>query len=197
TVVPLQLEPRESAFIVFSGKGRPTSSRLNDNFPDAKTLVEIATPWTVTFESDKVRRGPSEAVVFDKLQSWSLNEDERIRYYSGTAVYNNTFTLKSKPQGEIYIDLGKVGVMAKVKINGIYSGGAWTYPYRVDITDAVKAGENTAEIEVVTTWANRFIGESSLPKEDRIVKPLYNNWNTSSKLQDAGLLETVKVIIVN
>jgi hypothetical protein len=192
-VVPLQLEPRESVFIIFSGKGNPKSSELKDNFPTPKTIVEIATPWMVTFESDKVKRGPSEPVVFDKLQSWSLNEDERIRYYSGTAVYNNSFTLESKPDGTIYIDLGKVGVMAKVKINGQYSGGAWTYPYSVDITDAVKAGENIIEIEVVNTWANRFIGESSLPKDERVVKPLYNNWNASSKLQESGLLETVKI----
>ncbi|MDR2765606.1 MAG: glycoside hydrolase family 2 [Tannerella sp.] len=196
TVIPLQLEPRESAFIVFSGKGSPKSADLKDNFPASKVLIEINTPWTVTFESDKVKRGPSEPVTFNKLQSWSLNDDERIRYYSGTAVYNNTFTLDSKPAGDIRIELGKVGVMAKVKINGKYSGGAWTYPYSVDITSEVKAGKNTVEIEVVNTWANRFIGELSLPKEERIVKPLHNNWNADSKeLQESGLLETVKIVV--
>jgi hypothetical protein len=194
TAVPLKLEPRESAFIVFAGKGNPKPAELKDNFPEPETVLEINTPWTVKFESDDVRRGPSGPVIFDRLQSWSLNSDERIRYYSGTAVYNNTFTLDAIPAGNIQIDLGKVGVMAKVNINGKYAGGAWTYPYRVDVTDIVKTGENTLEIETVSTWANRFIGEASLPKEERIVKPLYNNWNASSKLQDAGLLETVKIV---
>jgi hypothetical protein len=194
TVVPLQLESRESVFIVFSGKGNPKSSDIKDNFPELKTLVEITTPWTVKFESDKIKRGPSEPVVFDKLQSWSLSNDKRIQYYSGTAVYNNTFTLDAKPSDNISIDLGKVGVMAKVKINGKYAGGAWTYPYRVDITDVVKKGANTVEIEVVNTWANRFIGESLLPEKERFVKPRGGNWNASSKLQDAGLLETVKIV---
>jgi hypothetical protein len=191
TLVPLQLFPRESAFIVFSGKGSPKSTNLKDNFPEPKTILEINTPWKVKFESDKVRRGPSEQVVFDKLQSWSLNEDIRIRYYSGTAVYNNSFTLDSKPDGEIYIDLGKVGIMAKVTINGKYAGGAWTYPYRVDITDEIRTGENTVEIEVVNTWTNRFIGESLLPGDKRIVTPMHN---ASSELQEAGLLETVKIV---
>jgi hypothetical protein len=194
TIVPLQLEPRESAFIVFSGKGKPQSSDIKDNFPEPKTLVEINTPWSVAFESDKIRRGPSEPVTFDKLQSWSKHENESIRYYSGAAVYSNAFTLDAKPANNIYIDLGKVGVMAKVKINGRYAGGAWTYPYRVNITGAVKTGENTVEIEVVNTWANRFIGEAQLPEEERAVKPLYNNWNNPSKLQEAGLLEPVKII---
>jgi hypothetical protein len=181
-------------FIVFSGKGKPKSPDVKDNFPAPKTLVEITTPWTVKFESGKIRRGPSEPVIFDKLQSWSLNKDARIRYYSGTAVYNNTFTLDAKPSGNISIDLGKVGVMAKVTVNGKYAGGAWTYPYSVDITDVVKTGENTVEIEVVNTWANRFIGESLLPEEERVVKPLYNNWKASSPLQESGLLETVKIV---
>jgi hypothetical protein len=195
TIVPLQLEPRESVFIVFSGKGKPKSSDVKDNFPAAKTLVEITSPWTVTFEFDKIKRGPSEPVTFDKLQSWSLNEDARIRYYSGTAVYSNTFTLDAKPSGNVDIDLGKVGVMAKVTVNGKYAGGVWTYPYRVDITDVIKKGENRVEIEVVNTWVNRFIGESALPKDERLVKPYAGNWNISSKLQDAGLLETAKIVI--
>jgi hypothetical protein len=195
TSVPLQLEPRESAFIVFTGKGEPQSSDVRDNFPELKTLVEIATPWSLAFDSDKVRRGPSEPVVFDRLQSWSKHEDERIRYYSGAAVYSNTFTLDSKPSGSIYIDLGRVGIMAKVKINGQYAGGAWTYPFRVNITDAVKAGENSVEIEVVNTWNNRFVGESGLPEEERLVKPLYNNRNPSSPLSESGLLEPVKIVV--
>ncbi|MDR0756396.1 MAG: glycoside hydrolase family 2 [Tannerella sp.] len=196
TVVPLQLEPRESVFIVFSGKGNPTSSDVRDNFPEPKIVVEIDAPWSVTFESDKVRRGPSEPVTFDKLQSWTEHEDERVRYYSGTAVYSNVFTLDEIPAGDVCIALGRVGVMAKVKINGQYAGGAWTYPYRVDITDVVKPGENTVEIEVVNTWANRFIGESLLPEEARLVKPLYRNWNATSPLQEAGLPEKVTIVAI-
>ncbi|MDR1602711.1 MAG: glycoside hydrolase family 2, partial [Tannerella sp.] len=182
TVVPLQLEPRESVFIVFAGKGRPKSSGVKDNFPDPETVAEIDAPWSVTFDSGTVSRGPSGTVIFDRLQSWSEHADERIRYYSGTAVYSNVFTLDDIPSGDVGIDLGRVGVMAKVKINGQYAGGAWTYPYRVNITGAVKKGENMVEIEVVNTWANRFIGESLLPEEARLVKPLYRNWRSTSPL---------------
>jgi hypothetical protein len=189
--------PRESAFIVFAQKGSPASSDIKDNFPDEENLLEITSPWTVSFESDCVKRGPASPVTFEKLQSLSQNSDENIRYYSGTAVYNNTFTLDAKPKGEIYIDLGKVGVMAKVKINGKYTGGTWTYPYRVAITDAVKTGENTVEIETVNTWANRFIGDARQTNGETPVKPLYRNWNSSSELQEAGLLETVKITRVD
>jgi hypothetical protein len=192
TIVPLHLEPSGSMFIVFSGKGKPQSSDVKANFPDPKVITEINTPWTVTFESDKVKCGPSEPVVFDKLQSWSLSEDERIRYYSGSAVYNNTFTLESKPSGAVYIDFGKVCVMAKVKINGQYAGGVWTYPYRVDISDAVKSGENSVEIEVVNTWVNRLAGDLRLPENERTM--LYPPYGVSKNVREAGLIGPARII---
>jgi hypothetical protein len=197
TVVPLRLDAYESVFIVFADKGKPLSSGVEANFPKPTTVLEIATPWTVRFDSSKAHRGPSEPVVFDKLQSWSQHSDARIRYFSGAAVYNNTFTLDAKPDGNLYIDLGKVCVMAKVKINGQYVGGAWTPPYLVNITDAVKSGENTVEIEVVNTWVNRLIGDSFLPKEERIVEHRYPAWYPHSALHEAGLTGSVKVISLN
>jgi hypothetical protein len=160
TIVPLVFEPYESMFIVFTDGGKPQSSSVAANFPAPKILTEINTPWTVTFESDKIKRGPAEPVTFEKLQSWTQNKDERIRRYSGTGVYKNVFTLDNKPKKNIYINLGKIGVMAKVKINGQYVGGAWTEPYRVNITEAVTSGENTLEVEVVNTWVNRLSGGS-------------------------------------
>jgi hypothetical protein len=193
TIVPLQLEPYESMFIVFSGNGKPESSGMKANFPVPEMITEINTPWTVIFESDKIKRGPSEPLLFDKLQSWSQNEDERIRYYSGTAVYNNTFTLDEKPSGKIYIDLGRACNMAKVKINGRYVGGVWTYPYHMNISDAVKAGENTVEVEVVNNWVNRLIGDSFVPEDERVMNYGFESW-MSKKLRDSGLLGPVRII---
>jgi hypothetical protein len=156
-------------FIVFTGEGKPQSSSVADNFPTPEVLTEINTPWTVNFESDSIKRGPAEPVTFDKLQSWTQNEDERIRHYSGTAVYKNVFTLNDKPKKDICINLGKIGVMAKVKINGKYAGGAWTEPYRVNIAKAVRSGENTLEVEVVNTWANRL---NNSPLESGLMGPV-------------------------
>ncbi|MDR1887664.1 MAG: glycoside hydrolase family 2, partial [Prevotellaceae bacterium] len=168
TAVPIRLEPLESAFIVFRRKGSAAES--SDNFPDAKTVTAINSPWEVTFESDAVKRGPAETVIFDKLQDWTRHENDQIRYYSGTAVYTTKFTVDEKPaNSELYLDLGKVNVMAKVRINNKYVGGVWTAPYRVNVTSQLKKGENSVEIEVVGTWMNRIIGDLQLPPEDRIV----------------------------
>jgi hypothetical protein len=196
TIVPMQLESLESVFVVFRKKGNSMSSPAidNANFPETETVVEINSPWKVTFESDAVKRGPAETVVFDKLRDWSKHENEQIRYYSGTAVYKNNFTLAEKPAGKrLYLDLGKVSVMAKVKVNGKYVGGVWTTPYRVDVTSQLKNGDNTVEIEVVNTWVNRIIGDLKLPPENRIVHT-DKQTNANARLQSSGLLGPVAIV---
>jgi hypothetical protein len=61
--------------------------------------------------------------------------------------------------------LGKVQVAAQVKVNGKDLGILWKPPYRVEVTDAVKAGENTFAICVTNLWINRMIGDEKMPED--------------------------------
>jgi hypothetical protein len=206
TAVPLQLEGGESTFIVFRAKGKPLASESKVNYPQPEIVSEVVTPWKVNFDSDEIRRGPAETVVFDKLQDWSQHENEHIKYYSGTAVYKNIFAMPEQldedagnhlfTRQRIYLDLGKVYVMAKVKINGQYAGGVWTPPYYMDITSFLIGGNNEIEIEVVNTWVNRIIGDLQLQEEHRRVIPGASSWKIDSPLQKSGLLGPVKIISV-
>ncbi|MDR0725271.1 MAG: glycoside hydrolase family 2, partial [Prevotellaceae bacterium] len=167
---------------------------LAANFPETKLIKEIDSPWEVSFESDAVQRGPSGTVVFDKLTDWSKHGNEQIRYYSGLAVYKTTFALDKKNAGKkLYLDLGRVSVMAKVKVNGKYAGGVWTAPYRIDVTSLLKTGENSIEIEVVNTWVNRIVGDLQLPPEKRIVETTKIT-QPDRPLQSSGLLGPVLLI---
>jgi len=195
TIVPLELGVSGSAFVVFRKKGKPKTTDKSANFPQPEIVTTASEPWTVAFEDDAVHRGPSEAVTFAQLQDWTQSDDERIRYYSGTAVYKTKINIARLPQDKtFYLDLGKLSAMAKVKVNGEYAGGVWTDPYRANITPFLKEGDNDIEIEVVNTWKNRLIGDMQLPEKDRIVQSRYSRWKADSPLQESGLLGPVQII---
>jgi hypothetical protein len=142
-----------------------------------------------------VHRGPGETVSFPELQDWKTSADPRIKFYSGTAIYKNRFTLlKNATSQDLFLDLGKVGMLAKVKVNGQHVGGVWTAPYRVNISKQAKAGENSLEIEVVNTWVNRLVGDRQLPKQDRITVSRYTRLDKESDMQSSGLMGPVKVV---
>jgi len=193
TVVPLKLEPFESAFLVFrSGAAKAADSGVEGNYPEPAVLAELNGPWTVQF--DPARRGPKEPVVFETLQDWTMSADEQIRYYSGTAVYTSKFTLDQLPAGKaVKIDLGALTAMAKVSVNGTEVGGVWTPPYELDITNALQSGENELTVEVVNTWMNRLIGDQKIPEAERPTWCPVNPYKADSPLQPSGLLGPVTI----
>jgi hypothetical protein len=154
-------------------------------------IRSLESPWKVAFEKGK--NGPDEAIVMDKLSDWTESADSRIKYFSGEAVYTTTFDMDNLPEGECYIDLGKVMVMAKVKVNGQYAGGVWTNPYRLNISKYLKKGENTLEVTVVNNWQNRLIGDQNLPESERSTWTSVNPWKADSQLQSSGLLGPVQL----
>jgi hypothetical protein len=195
TTVPLELAPMESAFIIFRHDAKSAVS-AGSNYAKAAQTQTIDKPWTVKFDSKM--RGPVNPVIFNTLSDWSVNANDSIRYYSGSAFYNNTFTLASIKKGQkVFIDLGMVKAIAKVTVNGIAVGGAWTAPYKVDVTSALKAGENKLEIKVVNTWVNRLVGDAKLPASERKTWLSNNRFNPADKLESSGLLGPVHVEVVN
>lgn len=195
TRVPLHLGIDGSAFIIFRNQGEATSNALHANFPVQNLFATVRTPWEVTFEHDSIKRGPSTPVVFTTLKDWTTFDDERIRYYSGTAIYKTTLTIdKLLKNQQLYLDLGELCAMAKVKINSEYVGGVWTSPYQLNVTGKIKKGNNSIEIELVNTWMNRLIGDRRLPQDKRIVQSRNDKWNGNTPLQKSGLLGPVTLL---
>lgn len=191
TTLALKFVPYESYFIVFSDE--LNTNNKGENFPDAVVASVIESPWQVSFEKGK--RGPSNPVTFNSLTDWSTNANDSIKYFSGTATYSNNFSTPKLQQGEqILLDLGNVGNMAKVKINGKYVGGLWTAPWRVNITPFLAKDNNTIQIEVVNLWVNRMIGDSKLPLNERETWAANNFINPTDPLKPSGLLKPVTLL---
>lgn len=193
TTVPLSFAPQQSYFVVFEKNTDKTAGTATTNELQLKPLAILSSNWTVQFDSGEIARGPKEDVPFDTLIDWSTSSDEAIKYYSGTAVYKTTFELQEAPKGKVYLSFGAVSEMAKAKINGKEVGGVWTAPLRLEITDAVKVGKNTVEIEVVNCWVNRLIGDSKLPEAERKTWCAVNTYTPDSPLKRSGLIGPVVV----
>lgn len=191
TFLPLRLEPTGSVFVVFRTKkgtgvvfGHENESRPPSPGPVPKP-VEIRGPWEVRFQP---QRGAPEKIILAELLDWSKHADSGVRYFSGTAEYTTSFTVPPEWTGadqRLELDLGKVAVMARVKLNGKDLGILWKPPFAVEIAGAVKPGTNTLEITVANLWPNRLIGDQSLPPEKRVA---WTTWNPFAK--DAPLLES-------
>jgi len=92
----------------------------------------------------------------------------------------------------LYLDLGTLSCIARVRLNGKDLGVVWTAPWRLEITDSVRSGENQLEVEVANHWTNRIIGDAKLLPEQR-----FTQTNVASKgmpLQPSGLLGRVRLL---
>lgn len=185
--MPLHLEPLESCFIVFRGKGSPEAG---DNNPAPASAVEISEPWHVAFNGKLSSPAPIEMASPADL---AQNADPEIRYFSGTITYTTEFDLDDASAARVLLNLGRVESMAKVYVNDRYAGGAWCPPYKVDITQCVKKGRNTLRVEVVNKWVNRIVGDMQLPPEQRKISLLVNPYDASTPLPPSGLQQAVTV----
>lgn len=196
TRLNLKMAPNQAFFIVFE---KPmTDSLVNRPEPPIRVLnvPGLQGPWSVQF--DTAFGGSEKPVVFPELIGWNLNDSPEIRYYSGTAVYTGQFNLLSdvEVRNGYQLHLGKVAELAEVFVNGLSCGTAWTEPFTVDVTKAIKKGLNTLEIRVTNTWANRLEGDALLPETQRVTWTDGKYRKKTRDLLEAGLLGPLKLTVV-
>jgi len=180
--------------------------------------VEITGSWDLNFPP---HWGAPERVRLDHLISWSDHDDDGVKHFSGTATYGKTFSV---PEGwlgadqRVYLDLGKVAVMAQVRVNDKDLGTLWKPPFRVDVTEALRPKDNLLEVDVVNLWVNRMIGDEGLPEDSernpnstlkqwpdwlqkgqpsptgRYTFTTWRLWKQGAPLRESGLLGPVKLI---
>jgi alpha-L-rhamnosidase len=169
TEVPLALGPLGSVFVVFKKAGAAPDAIARDTFVAAESPAPLAIggPWTVDFPEGW---GAPGTTSFDTLQSWTESANDGIRFFSGIATYKKSFDVpESLTKGKrLFLELGDLAEIAEVTLNGKRLGLVWLPPYRIEISGAVRTGENQLEIRVANLWANRLNGDSLLPETERL-----------------------------
>ncbi|MCC7229709.1 MAG: hypothetical protein IT203_04895, partial [Fimbriimonadaceae bacterium] len=128
-------------------------------------MLMLAGSWHVKFPAGW---GAQPSAEFKSLTSWSESTNPGIKYFSGSAVYSRTFNVSPGIVGKnraLMLDLGKVKNFATVRLNGKELPVLWMEPFALDVTDAVKVGENKLEIKITNLWPNRIIGDEQLPAD--------------------------------
>lgn len=195
TDVRMNLLPDDAVFVVFETLllQKDESENFHGSRPTtAPEVTEIVSPWTVCFDP---RWGGPVETTFPQLISYTDSPDDGIRYYSGTAIYYNKVRLTHSylRKARVVLDLGRVGCMAEVSVNGIPCGVLWKAPYRVDITQALRKGWNTLEIRVANQWVNRIIGDCQPNCKQRYTFTPFDFYKADSPLLPAGLIGPVSL----
>ncbi|MCM8568475.1 DNA-binding protein [Gramella jeungdoensis] len=190
TVFSLKFSKNESLFILLKKEDGEESLENGKNWRSFSTEKVLDENWKIQF--DPQFYGPASEISVDKLFDWSESDNDNIKYYSGTAVYSKTFRYRGKTN-DVWLNLGEIGDMAEVILNGKEIGVIWTSPHRINISKALKRGKNHLVIKVTNTWRNRLIGDQQLPEEERLT------WTTApyrldgEELLEAGLLGPVMI----
>jgi alpha-L-rhamnosidase/F5/8 type C domain len=179
---------------------------------------DLSSSWDLQFPPNW---GAPEHVALPHLISWSEYSDSGVKYFSGTATYTKTFRLPANLFANnlrLYLDLGKVAIIAQPTLNGHDLGVLWKPPFRAEITKFLKPGENTLQVKVVNLWPNRMIGDEQLPDDSdrnadgtlkawpswleagkpsptgRYTFTTWRLWKKDSALQQSGLLGPVRIV---
>lgn len=189
TEVILDFGPGESYFVVFMNE--PQESVKPVPSVSCGELTEINEGWDMAFQKG---RGADKATVSDAcLKSLTEFDDPAIKYFSGTVTYSNKFTVDSI-KGRTVIDLGDVRNIAEVAVNGRKCGVAWTSPFRLDISDYVRAGENALEVKVTNLWVNRLIGDCRPEVKCPVTYVGFQHYKDGDPLLPSGLIGPVRIL---
>jgi len=187
--IPMEFDSFQSFFVVFPRKKtKGLQEKKGGNFPAVSTVQILEGAWNVQFDE---KWGGPKSVVFDKLQDWTENANEGIKFYSGKATYIKEFDIDGEMPETLYLDLGVVKNIAEVRLNGKDLGVIWTSPWRVDISGIVNQKGNKLEIDIVNLWPNRLIGDAALPEDKRLTNTNITAFKKDSKLLSSGLLGPV------
>lgn len=176
--ITLDLGPADSVLVVFDNnkkgkvfKPKPTSSNNN-------TAINN---WTVEFQHIN---GTNKKTSITALKD--LKDIPEFVSFSGTAIYRGNLNVADKAKTE-YLNLGKVYGISELIVNGKSLGIQW-YGRRIyPLKGAIKDGDNTVEIKIITTMGNYM----KTLKDNAVAQYWTNERRKDQPIQSMGLVGPV------
>ncbi len=159
-LVDLTFGPYDGFWLVVDTKEKSNFKSPISNSNIAKPSINIDGPWTIRIDpSDQPKlehpvdlsawvRERTEPILQDWNQ-WGLGK------FSGLVDYETTFTIPAT-SSPMALDLGKVRHCAEVWVNGQSCGKRLWPVFELDITTAIKPGENRLRIRVGNLINNSY-----------------------------------------
>ena len=146
---------------------------------DSKAVVakDIPAPFILSGEWRLILEGrgfPRLEKTLRHLDSWT--KDPKTESFSGTGRYEIEFDLPTEYCADdlrLELDLGKVGNVAEVRINGKNVGTCWIRGQTLDATKALRPGRNSMEVLVTNTLINRVSHFKEAPPVPDSLVPHY------------------------
>lgn len=189
--VPIDVDAYGSALLVFDPDEKSIGKPLDTSSP-AQEEAQVAVGlkgWS--FHGVGIGPGSKPAVIDMKmpsLEDWTTTD--RLKNFSGRGQYTTTFTVPASLLGShrrLVLDLGDVGDVAEIAINGKAGPQLLMQPYRADVTSLLHDGENTLQITVVNALFNALsahgLSANYYPEET----------NTANGLLPSGLVGPVRL----
>ena len=189
--VPIDVDPYGSVLLVFNPDGKSAEKPIEMSAP-AQPKLQIAVGergWD--FHGVGIGPGSRPEVIdmkMSSLEDWTTTD--RLRNFSGRGQYTTTFTVSASlldGHSRIILDLGDVGDVAQISINGKSGPDLLLRPYRADVTPLLQTGENTLQITVVNALFN------ALSAQGRSANYRPEETNTANGLLSSGLVGPVRL----
>jgi hypothetical protein len=167
------------------------------------TVPSLAAPqtldggWTLHARTEGLRSPATSPLALERLLSWTELEPPEVKYFSGTLEYSRALELgedRFGPTRRLWLELGEVREIAQVELNGRDLGILWKPPFRADLTEAARPGENRLVVRVTNFWPNRIIGDLALPDDRRVTRTNIRKFEPDSPLLPSGLIGPVRLV---
>lgn len=187
---PITLEPYGSRLLFLSDTPSPTKPATHFT-PSNQPPLTLA-DWTLSFPGSK-GSAPQPAQQHATSTLWT--DTPATKFYSGEVRYTTRFhaaapnsrraqlhfapadplrnTQKPGAPGmRAWID-PPIREAAQVFVNGVHVGDLWHPPYTLDITTALRPGDNTLELRIYNTAINELAGQP--PRDYTALKAKYGD----------------------